>query len=90
MNESLKQELDNYYRSIKETRPNYRACYNSFLDYCDRYPSSSLKELFEKHISIGAVQHACKTYVETSKKASSIEAVQRFLTAIDQFYKYVE
>lgn len=35
------------------------------------------------------VRHACRYYFEKSKKATSIEAVQRFLTAIDQFYKYI-
>lgn len=90
MNESLKQTLDDYYRSIKEERPNYRACYNSFLDYCNKYSNTSMQELFEKHINIIEIRHACKAYVETSKKVSSIEAVQRFLTAIDLFYKYIE
>ena len=90
MNESLRQALNDYYRTIKEVRPNYRACYNSFLDYCDKYSDFSLKEMFEKHITVIEIQHACKAYVETSKKATSIEAVQRFLTAIDQFYKYIE
>lgn len=36
------------------------------------------------------VEHACKYYFETSKKATTIEAIQRFLTAIDQFYKYIK
>lgn len=90
MNESLKQTLDDYYKSIKEVRPNYRACYNSFLDYCDKFSNISLKEMFEKHITLIEIQHACKEYVEKSKKATSIEAIQRFLTAIDQFYKYIE
>lgn len=90
MNESLKQTLDDYFISIKEVRPNYRACYNSFLDYCDKYSDISLKEMFERHISLREIKHACKEYFETSKKATSIEAVQRYLTAIDQFYKYIE
>lgn len=30
MNEDLKHELDIYYETIKEGRPNYRSCYNSF------------------------------------------------------------
>lgn len=90
MNESLKQTLDDYFISIKEVRPNYRACYNSFLDYCDKYSNISLKEMFEKHMSMREIKHACKEYFEQSKKATSIEAVQRYLTAIDQFYKYIE
>ncbi len=90
MNESLKQTLDDYFISIKEVRPNYRACYNSFLDYCNIYSDISLKEMFEKHISLREIKHACKAYFENSKKATSIEAVQRYLTAIDQFYKYIE
>lgn len=90
MNESLKQTLDDYFISIKEVRPNYRACYKSFLDYCNIYSDISLKEMFEKHISLREIKHACKAYFENSKKATSIEAVQRYLTAIDQFYKYIE
>jgi len=91
MNLTLKQALDDYYMTIKENRPNYRTCYNSLLEYCDaNYPQYSLSEMFENHINIWDIKQACKRYVETSKKATSIEAVQRFLTAVDYFCKYLK
>ncbi|MCI9337738.1 MAG: hypothetical protein HFH93_09390 [Lachnospiraceae bacterium] len=46
--------------------------------------------MFEKHINIWDIEQACKLYVESSKKATSIEAVQRFLTAVDYFCKYLK
>lgn len=36
------------------------------------------------------IEYACKYYFEKSKKATTIEAIQRYLTAIDQFYKYIK
>lgn len=89
MNQNLKQVIEDYYKTIKEIRPNYRACYNSFLEYCDMYSKYSLNETFKNHITMVDIEHACKRYIETSKKATSIEAVQRFLTAIDYFYRYL-
>lgn len=89
MNQNLKQVLEDYYKTIKEIRPNYRTCYNSFLEYCDLYSKYSLNEMFENHITMVDIEQACKHYIETSKKATSIEAVQRFLTAIDYFYRYL-
>lgn len=90
MNQTLKQALDDYYKTIKEIRPNYRTCYNSFLEYCNKYyPQYTLSELFERHLKILDMKQACKLYIETSKKAKSIEAVQRFLAAMDYFYKYL-
>lgn len=90
MNQKLQQVLDDYYKTIKNIRPNYRTCYNSFLEYCDIYSEYSLSEMFEKHLEIFDIEQACKHYVETSKKATSIVAVQRFLTAIDYFCKYLK
>lgn len=91
MNQKLRETIDDYYKTIKETRPNYRTCYNSFLDYCDSYYSQySLKELFKEHLDILDIKKACRLYIENSKKATSIEAVQRFLTAMDYFYRYLK
>ncbi len=90
MNESLKQVLDDYYKTIKETRPNYWACYKSFLDYCNKvFPNVSLSGMSSELTKI-EIEYACKHYFVDSKKATSIEAVQRFLTAIDQFYKHIK
>lgn len=89
MNETLKQVLEDYYKTIKEGRANYRACYNSFLEYCDKYINVPLSEMSKSFTKID-IEYACKYYVEKSKKATSIEAVQRFLTAIDQFCKYTK
>jgi len=55
MNQKLEQVLDNCYKTIKEIRPNYRACYNSFPEYCDtntNYSQYSLREMCEKHHEI--------------------------------------
>lgn len=91
MNLELKQALDEYYKTIKEIRPNYRTCYNSFLEYCNGiYSKCSLRELFERHITIFHIKQACKYYIEKSKKATSVEAVQRFLTSMDYFYRYLK
>lgn len=91
MNLELKQALDDYYKTIKEIRPNYRTCYNSFLEYCNgKYSQCSLRELFERHITIFHIKQACKYYIEKSKKATSVEAVQRFLTSMDYFYRYLK
>ncbi len=88
MNESLEQVLRDYYKTIRAERANYRACYNSFLEYCNtRLRFYSLADLAENLTKID-IEQACKYYFEESKKATSIEAVQRFLTAIDQFCKY--
>lgn len=45
MNETLKQVLDDYYKTIKEGRANYRSCYNSFLEYCDKYINVPFSEM---------------------------------------------
>lgn len=91
MNQKLRETLDEYYKTIKKSRPNYRTCYNSFLEYCDTYYSQySLRELFTKHLDMFDIKRACKRYIELSKKATSIVAVQRFLTAIDYFYRFLK
>lgn len=91
MNIFLEQALIEYFKTIKSKRPNYWACYSSFLNYCECFPSdTSLKELFEKKITIWEVKQACKDYIETSERSKSIVAVQRFLSAMDSFYQYIE
>lgn len=89
MNETLKQVLEDYYKTIKEGRANYRACYNSFLEYCDKYINVPFSEM-SKALTKIEIEYACKYYFEKSKKATTIEAIQRYLTAIDQFYKYIK
>jgi len=74
----LKQVLDNCYKTIKEIRPNYRTCYNNFLEYCDtntNYSQYPLREICEKHLEVLDIKQACKLYIEKSKKSRSIEAV---------------
>lgn len=90
MNQDLKHELDIYYATIKDERPNYGSCYNSFLEYCAKFPEYSLRKLLEETITISDIEMACIHYFENSKKANSVEAIQRFLTAIDQFFKYLK
>lgn len=90
MNVSLKQVLDDYYKTIREERANYRACYNSFLEYCNLYLKFySLADLSQNLTKID-VEQACKYYFEKSKRATSIVAIQRFLTAIDRFSQYTK
>ena len=90
MSKALEQVLDDYYKTIKEERANYQACYKSFLEYCNQeLKLYSLADL-SKNLTKIDVEQACKYYFETSKRATSIEAIQRFLTAIDQFSRYAK
>lgn len=84
----LKDALDNYCEIIKIERANYIACYTSFLEYCDIYFKSCTLEELSKILDLTDIQNACKYYFESSKKASSLECIQRFLTAIDCFCKF--
>lgn len=88
-NETLKQALEDYYKTIKDGRANYQACYNSFLEYCDKYINVPFSEM-SKALTKIEIEYACKYYFEKSKKATTIEAIQRYLTAIDQFYKFIK
>lgn len=88
VSETLSMVLKDYYKIIKEEHPNYRACYSSFLEYCnEKFPNVSLADISKKITKV-EIRYACKKYFESSKKATSIEAIQRYLTAIDQFCKY--
>ncbi len=89
MNETLKQALEDYYKTIKTERANYQACYNSFLEYCNKYINVPFSEM-SKALTKIEIEYACKYYFEKSKKATTIEAIQRYLTAIDQFCKYMK
>ena len=90
MSTALKKALDDYYKTIKEERANYQACYKSFLEYCNQeLKLYSLADLAENLTKID-IEQACKYYFETIKRATSIEAIQRFLTAIDQFFSYAK
>ena len=90
MSTALEQALENYYKTIKEERANYQACYKSFLEYCNQeLKLYSLADL-SKNLTKIDVEQACKYYFETSRRATSIEAIQRFLTAIDQFFIYAK
>ena len=90
MSAVLKNALDDYYKTIKGERANYQACYKSFLEYCNQeLKLYSLADLSANLTKID-VEQACKYYFETSKRATSIEAIQRFLAAIDQFSSYAK
>lgn len=86
MNNSLKSALDDYV-TIKKESYGYKACYNSFLEYCDAFSDYTLKELFNNVITLHEIVQACKKYFLSSKKTKSLEAINRFLRAIDLFYK---
>lgn len=89
MNQIIRQIVEEYYETIKDIRPNYKACYNSFLEYCEKellvFSESDISKITKADI-----ENACKYYFKTSRKTTSIEAIQRFLTAIDQFFKYLK
>ena len=64
------------------------ACYDCFFKYCEeeglsKYP---LKKLFVEYISMHSIVEACRTYVEGSKKAKTVQAINRYLIAMDKFY----
>lgn len=86
MNSSLKSAFDEYNNLKKDKRKNYKSCYNSFLDYCDEFSEYGLKELFNNVITLHEIEQACKKYFLSSKKTESLEAINRFLSAIDLFY----
>lgn len=86
MNNSLKSAFDEYNNLKKDKRKNYNACYDSFLNYCDLYSNLGVKELFNNVITLHEIEQACKKYFLSSKKTKSLEAINRFLSAIDLFY----
>lgn len=86
MNDSLKSAFDEYNNLKRDKRKNYKACYDSFLDYCDTFSNYGLKELFNNVITLHEIEQACKKYFLSSKKTKSLEAINRFLSAIDLFY----
>ncbi len=86
MNNSLKSALDEYNNLKRDKRKNYKSCYNSFLDYCDVFSDYGLKELFNNVITLHEIEQACKKYFLSSKKTKTLEAINRFLSAIDLFY----
>lgn len=89
MSETLSMILNDYYKTIKEEHPNYSSCYKSFLEYCnEKFSNISLADMSKKITKV-EIRYACKKYFEDSKKATSIEAIQRYLTAIDHFCKYL-
>lgn len=85
MNTDLKVAIEEFSDAIKTTRPNYIACYNSFLSYCNSNLNYGMSELFEK-ITLFHIEQACKEYFISSKKAEKVESIRRFLSAIDMFY----
>ena len=52
MNDSLKSAFDEYNNLKSRKRRNYKACYDSFLEYCDIFSNYSLKVLFKNMITL--------------------------------------
>lgn len=89
MNQFLCTALNSHYDRMKKskTRRNYRQCYNAFLEYCEIYGDCDLKDLFNNKIVRQDIIGACELYYITSTRATKKEAIHRFLSAIDLFYR---
>lgn len=88
MANELERALNNYKKNMDANRKGDAACYDSFFKYCEeeglsKYP---LKKLFVEYISMHSIVEACRTYVEGSKKTKTMQAINRYLIAIDKFY----
>lgn len=89
MNQFLSLALKTHFENLKVSKKgeNYWQCYRAFLDYCDIYGDCDLKELFNNKLVRQDIVNACALYYKSSAKVQGKEAVNRFLSAIDLFYK---
>lgn len=89
MNQFLSIALKTHFESLKVggKGENYWQCYQAFLKYCDIYGDCDLKDLFNNKLLRQDIVCACESYYNSSAKAHRKEAVNRFLSAIDLFYK---
>ena len=89
MNQFLSIALKTHFESLKVggKGENYWQCYQAFLKYCDIYGDCDLKDLFNNKLLRQDIVCACASYYNSSAKAHRKEAVNRFLSAIDLFYK---
>ena len=89
MNQFLSIALKTHFESLKVSGKgeNYWQCYQAFLNYCDIYGDCDLKDLFNNKLLRQDIVRACVLYYNSSTKAYRKEAVNRFLSAIDLFYK---
>lgn len=89
MNQFLSIALKTHFESLKVSGKgeNYWQCYQAFLNYCDIYGDCDLKDLFNNKLLRQDIVRACVLYYNSSAKAHRKEAVNRFLSAIDLFYK---
>lgn len=88
MANELERALSNYKKNMDANRKGDAACYDSFFKYCEeeglsKYP---LKKLFVEYISMHTIVEACRKYVEESKKTKTVQAINRYLIAMDKFY----
>lgn len=88
MANELERALNNYKKNMDANRKGDAACYDSFFKYCEeeglsKYP---LKKLFVEYISMHSIVEVCRTYVEESKKTKTMQAINRYLIAMDKFY----
>lgn len=89
MNQFLSIALKTHFESLKVSGKgeNYWQCYQAFLNYCDIYGDCDLKDLFNNKLLRQDIVRACVLYYNSSAKAHRKEAVNRFLSAINLFYK---
>ncbi|RXS75236.1 hypothetical protein [Blautia faecicola] len=86
MNDVLKIAVEEYYNQKKYERENYGQCYAAFVKFFKDFEYSGLKDLFNNVITEYDIVHSCMLYCQSSKKVKGVEAVNRYLSAIDLFY----
>lgn len=86
MDNTLNIAVKEYFAHKKNERENYGQCYVAFGEYCKSIQYSGLKDLFNNKITEYELVHSCMLYFQNSKKAKGIEAINRYLSAIDSFY----
>ena len=89
MNQFLSIALKTHFESLKVggKGENYWQCYQAFLKYCDIFGDCDLKDLFNNKLLRQDIECACPSYYNSSAKPHTNEQVNRFLSAIDWFYK---
>lgn len=84
-------QLDNVIQDFKKTlnrnQASYCRCLDSFSEYVNESHDCSINSFFEKEISIFDIEMSCCEYFRKSKRSNTIEAIHRYLTSIDIFYK---
>jgi integrase len=84
----LKNELEKYANSIKESNADYASIYTYFVDYIDNIAYKdeyTLEEFLINEFSKSDIVRSCAYYFEKSN-ATSISAIIKYLNSITKFY----